>query len=273
MVWLQVGAIFHTWRKELPGPTFSPKTGEVIFHFPPTAPYHYSSPICSFSKKQSGKRSCHSLPFWQFLKANQPLIHKIKIRSFPWPKSNPRCKDSINCAVCDLVWKRSTHLRRLKPTDAERQGRRFFAESWSGKDLQSGFGDCDFVETLCNMGITVDMTQWQVLNIKIQRPSHVLGSGMYTWSIWNSPTCNKIDPHPKVFYEVRSLEVPITFATLYTQNKYRNALTCVSLHVYIICKTYTFALMYIHTLAYLFCFYIYIYMWMSVYMVYDSGYL
>ena len=36
------------------------------------------------------------------------------------------------------------------------------------------------------------------------------------------------------------------------------------LHVYSICNTYTFALMYIHTLAYLFCFYIYIYMWMSV---------
>ena len=76
---------------------------------------------------------------------------------------------------------------------------------------------------------------------------------MYTWTIWNSPTCNKIDPHPKVSYEVRSFEVPITFATLYTQTKYRNALTCVSLHVYIICKTYTFALMYMHTLAYLFC--------------------
>lgn len=145
----------HKNEKSYPGPTFSQKTGEVIFHFPPTAPYYYSSPICSFSKKQSGKRSCHSLPFWQFLKANQPL-HKTKkyVPSLD-QSSNPRCKDSINCAVCDLVWKRSTHLRRLKPTGAERQGPSFFLLNREVEKICNG--DCDFVETLCNRGITVDM--------------------------------------------------------------------------------------------------------------------
>ena len=104
---------------------------------------------------------------------------------------------------------------------------------------------------------------------------------MYTWSIWNSPTWNKIDPHAKPSCRVRSFEVPITFATLYTQNKNTNTLTCFSLHIYIYMCIYIYINIYICICTYVYAhlhwctyihwiisipllFYIYIYMSMSV---------
>lgn len=105
-------------------------------------------------KKQT---SCHSLPFWHFLKANQPL--QKKIQSFPWPKFKSQMQGFDKLRG---MWPCLEAIHTPAKTQTDRCGKAravvFFAESWSGKDLQKGFGDCDFVETLCNIGISVDMT-------------------------------------------------------------------------------------------------------------------